>query len=57
MLELRIINQHSGAAVSQRTGSDGRPEVVIAEVAAQISERRGPVYAALRSSTNVQPRL
>jgi tape measure domain-containing protein len=57
VLELRIINQHSGAAVSQRTGSDGRPEVVIAEVAAQISERRGPVYAALRSSTNVQPRL
>lgn len=57
VVELRIINQHSGAAVSQRTGSDGRPEVVIAEVAAQISERRGPVYAALRSSTNVQPRL
>jgi tape measure domain-containing protein len=56
VLELRIINQHSGAAVSQRTGSDGRPEVVIAEVANQIAERRGPVWSALQT-TNVQGRL
>lgn len=53
VIELRVINQMPGASVTQRTGSDGRPEIVIAEVAAQITERRGPVWAAMKT-TNVR---
>lgn len=53
-LELRVVNMHPTAAVQQRTGSDGRPEIVIAEVASQITERRGPVWRALSGSTNVR---
>lgn len=55
-LELRIINQVQNAQVTQRTGSDGRPEVVIAEIARQISENSGPVWSALRGSTTIGPR-
>ncbi len=57
VLELRVINQHSGAQVTQQTGSDGRPELVISEVAAQIRDHRGPVWGALSGSTNVRARL
>lgn len=46
VVELRVINQAPGVQVTQRRGSDGQPELVIAEVAAQILERRGPVGAA-----------
>ena len=53
VIEFRVINQHPTAQVSQRTGTDGRPELVVAEVAAQITERRGPVWAAMRT-TNVR---
>lgn len=49
VLELRVINQAPGVQVTQRRGADGQPELVIAEVAAQISERRGPVGAAMRN--------
>lgn len=52
-IELRVINQMPGAQVSQRQGPDGRPELVIAEVAAQISERRGEIWRAL-GTTNVR---
>lgn len=57
VLELRVINQHPGAQVTQRTGSDGSPELVISEVAAQIAQHRGPVWGALAGSTNVRARL
>lgn len=57
VVELRVINQHAGAQVTARTGSDGRPEVIISEVAAQIRDHRGPVWGALSGSTNVRPRL
>ncbi len=53
VIELRVINQAPNVSVSQRTGTDGRPEIVVAEVAAQISERRGPVWAAMRT-TNIR---
>lgn len=53
VIELRVINQVPHASVSQRTGTDGRPELVIAEVAGQIAERRGPVWGALKT-TNVR---
>jgi tape measure domain-containing protein len=57
VIELRVINQVPGVGVSQRTGADGRPELVIAEVARQISENSGPVWSAMRSSTNIQGRM
>lgn len=56
VVELRVINQMPGAQVTQRAGSDGRPEIVIAEIADQISSRRGPVWAAL-GTTNVRGRI
>lgn len=57
VFEFRVINQMPGAQVSQRQGADGRPELVISEVAAQIAEHRGPVWGALAGSTNVRARL
>lgn len=55
MPEFRVINQAPQlVGVSQRRGSDGQPELVIAEVAAQISERRGPVWRAMTGTTNVR---
>ena len=53
-IELRVVNMHPTATVQQRTGDDGRPELVVAEVASQITERRGPVWRALSGSTNVR---
>ncbi len=52
-VELRVINQFAAASVTQRMGSDGKPEIVIAEVARQIREREGPVWGAL-GTTNVR---
>lgn len=57
VIELRIINENPTASVSQRPGHDGRPEIVIGEVARQIRENDGPVWSALRGATNVQGRL
>jgi hypothetical protein len=57
VIDLRIINQNPTAQVSQRQGADGRPELVIGEVARQIRENDGPVWQAMRSATNVQGRL
>lgn len=53
VVELRVINQMPGAQVTQRRGADGQPELVIAEAAAQIAERRGPMWAAMKT-TNVR---
>ena len=50
VLEMRVINAASNlVTATPRRGADGQPELVIAEVAAQISERRGPVGAAMRN--------
>jgi tape measure domain-containing protein len=58
VIELRVINQAPNmVGVTQRRGADGRPELVISEVAAQISEHRGEVWRALAGSTNVRSAL
>lgn len=57
-VEFRIINQAPHlVGTSERAGSDGRPELVIAEVAAQIRDHRGPVWGALAGSTTTRARL
>jgi len=58
VLQVQVINNHSGAQVQTSMDQSGQiARIVISEVAGQIRENNGPVWSALRSSTNVQGRL
>jgi len=58
VLQVQVINNHSGAQVQTSMDQSGQiARIVISEVAGQIRENSGPVWSALRSSTNVQGRL
>ncbi len=54
-LQVTVENNHPTAGVSVQQDGAGQARVIINEVASQISERRGPVWGALRT-TNVQGR-
>lgn len=59
---ININNTMAGAQVTASSRDDGRVVDIavrqaIAETAGQISEHRGPVWSALRGTTNVSPKL
>ncbi len=57
-LLVQVINSHPTASVDVQQGDDGRVvRIAVSEVANQISEHRGPVWAAMRGQTNVRAAL
>lgn len=57
-LQVQVINSHPTAQVSTSMGADGRTvQIAVGEVARQISENSGPVWSAMRGSTNVRSAL
>jgi tape measure domain-containing protein len=57
VVQLQVVNQHPTAQVSQRSGPDGQPQLVISEIARQIRENEGPIWAAMRGGTNIRGAL
>lgn len=57
-MSITIINSHPTAQVSTQTDETGRTaQIIIAEVANQISNNSGPVWSALRGASNVTGRM
>lgn len=54
---VQVSNTHPTAAVTARTDDSGRiVQIAVSEVASQISNNSGPVWSALRGSTDIGPR-
>ena len=57
-VQVQVVNQHPTADVSVTRSSDGQTvQIAVLEVASQIRENSGPVWAAMRGATNVQGRF
>lgn len=58
VVQVQVINQHPTAQVQTSMDQSGKvAQIVISEIAGQIRDNSGPVWSAMRSSTNVQGRL
>lgn len=57
VLQVNVTNAHPTAQVTATRNSAGGVDIAIQEVARQIRDNSGPVWSALRGSSNVQGRL
>ena len=57
VLQVNVTNNHPTAQVTATRNSSGGVDVAVQEIARQIRDNSGPVWSALRGSSNVQGRL
>lgn len=57
VLQVNVNNSHPTAQVTATRNSSGGVDVAVQEIARQIRDNSGPVWSALRGSSNVQGRL